>query len=256
MFRLLFEQLRRSGAESDVRCSCVEIYNERIFDLINFSRTSVDVWSDEARGLVLTGASEVPVLSGGAALRLFRQAVTNRKTYETAMNATSSRSHCVFLLTVGKRLPGEAAATCSQLYLVDLAGSERVSKTHVDGERLGEAKHINRSLLALGKVISALSGAAADSDHVPYRDSQLTRLLQNSLGGNSRTVLAVTLSPSAWNAGESLGTLRFGDMSRRIQNTAVKNTVVGEAALSDMIALAREHRARNEGEATPPLTRR
>lgn len=261
----LFARFRNPQIEFDVRCSCVEIYNETVFDLITYGKNNVEIWEDKDRGLTLMGATEVPIVSCAAALALFREAVKNRHTYETAMNATSSRSHCVFVLTVAKRVRSETATTFCQLYLADLAGSERVAKTQVSGDRLGEAKYINKSLLALGKVISALSdpgrdetaagaragraaagGAGSAAGHIPYRDSKLTRLLQNSLGGNSRTVLLIALSPSAWNASESLGTLRFGDMSSRIQNTAVARTLVSEERLADMIALARERRTRND----------
>lgn len=254
IFSLLFRRLKASRSKFDVRCTCVEIYNERVFDLITYGKGGVDIWEDESKGLTLTGATEVPVFTAAAALTLFRQAVKNRKTYETNMNAVSSRSHCVFILTIAKQAPGETATTFCQLYLADLAGSERVAKTGAAGKRLDEAKYINKSLLSLGLVI----GALADEDtkkHVPYRDSKLTRLLQNSLGGNSRTVLIVTLSPSAWNAGESLGALRFGALSSRIQNTAVANKVVSETQLSDMIAVARERRARNDGEIVPLCSR-
>jgi kinesin family protein 5 len=247
MFKHLFQRLKASGAKFDVRCTCVEIYNERVFDLITFGKGGVDIWEDDSKGLTLTGATEVPVFTAPAALMLFREAIKNRKTYETKMNAVSSRSHCVFILTIAKQAPGETATTFCQLYLADLAGSERVWKTGAAGARLDEAKYINKSLLSLGLVI----GALAEKDkakHVPYRDSKLTRLLQNSLGGNSRTVLIVTLSPSAWNVAESLGTLRFGALSSRIQNTAVANKVVSEHQLTDMISVAREKRARNDGE--------
>lgn len=268
----LFARFRNPQIEFDVRCSCVEIYNETVFDLITYGKNNVEIWEDKDRGLTLMGATEVPIVSCAAALALVREAVKNRHTYETAMNATSSRSHCVFVLTVAKRVRSETATTFCQLYLADLAGSERVAKTQVSGDRLGEAKYINKSLLALGKVISALSdpgrdetaagaragrgaagGAGSAAGHIPYRDSKLTRLLQNSLGGNSRTVLLIALSPSAWNASESLGTLRFGDMSSRIQNTAVARTLVSEERLADMIALARERRTRNDSE---PLDQR
>jgi kinesin family member 5 len=246
LFDSLFARLRASRAQFDVRCTAVEIYNERVFDLITFGKDGVEIWEDEDRGLTLTGATEVPVFSGKGANTLFRDAVKNRKTYETNMNAVSSRSHCVFILTIAKRAQGGGGTTFCQLYLADLAGSERVWKTGADGDRLDEAKYINKSLLALGQVISAL--ADEDKKHVPYRDSKLTRLLQNSLGGNSRTALVITLSPSGYNARESLGTCRFGDLSSRIKNTAVANTIVTEDQLEDMLALSREKRTRNEGE--------
>jgi kinesin family protein 5 len=100
----------------------------------------------------------------------------------------------------------------SQLYLADLAGSEKVSKTGAIGTRLDEAKTINKSLLALGNVIAALASGKS-RQHVPYRDSKLTRLLKNSFGGNSKTTLIITVTPHSWNAKETLSTLRFGDRS-------------------------------------------
>merc|ERR1719356_1308503 len=130
----------------------------------------------------------------------------NRHQAETKMNRHSSRSHAVFIVSVVNSTD-QARQKFAQLYLVDLAGSERVKRTGVAGQQLEEAKSINRSLLSLGQVIRAL---AHKQTHVPYRDSKLTQLLRNCLGGNARTAVLITVSPHRDNAGESLSSLRFG----------------------------------------------
>eukprot|EP00753_Platysulcus_tardus_P006907 PLAT14686.1.p1 GENE.PLAT14686.1~~PLAT14686.1.p1 ORF type:complete len:471 (+),score=174.21 PLAT14686.1:197-1609(+) len=161
------------------------------------------------------------------------------------MNRQSSRGHAVFLLTIAKMSRTSSVTKYSQLYMVDLAGSEKVWKTGADGKRLDEAKYINKSLLALGNVIAKLSEQAP---HVPYRDSKLTRLLQNSLGGNARTCLCVTLSPSEWNAQESLSALRFGQSSRRIRNQLRVNEVMGIAELEALLADTIRKSKKNESD--------
>ena len=139
------------------------------------------------------------------------------------MNARSSRSHLVAIITVTQKREG--ATTAGKLYICDLAGSEMVRKTEAEGQRLQEAKAINRSLSALGNVIKALTlpqnqsgGGVSASSHVPYRDSKLTRLLQDSLGGNAKTALIVTASMSSVNISETLSTLRFGTRAKRLRN--------------------------------------
>ncbi|CAM6005447.1 unnamed protein product, partial [Sphagnum balticum] len=124
------------------------------------------------------------------------------------MNDVSSRSHMAFILTVYQNNLKDTSAKSGKITLVDLAGSEKVSKTQAEGKLLDEAKTINKSLSALGNVINALTEAKVG--HIPYRDSKLTRLLQESLGGNSKTHLVITVSPSSYNASESISSLRFG----------------------------------------------
>jgi kinesin family protein 5 len=134
----------------------------------------------------------------------------------------------------------ESVTKVSHLYLVDLAGSEKVSKTGASGARLEEAKIINKSLLALGNVIAALS---TNNSFVPYRDSKLTRILQNSFGGNSKTALIITCSPHSWNSKETLSTLRFGDRSKTIQNMPVANE---ERSIEQLKNLLSKERTQNE----------
>lgn len=124
------------------------------------------------------------------------------------MNERSSRSHSLFILTVTQKHMKTDTVKHSKLYLVDLAGSEKIAKTQVSGQQLEEAKNINKSLSALGNVINALT--SEKKDHVPYRDSKLTRILQESLGGNSKTSLIINCSMCSYNDKETLSTLRFG----------------------------------------------
>ena len=135
-----------------------------------------------------------------------------RAVSSTNMNENSSRSHSIFIMTVIMNNITEKSAKSGKLYLVDLAGSEKISKTGVEGSRLEEAKNINGSLTALGKVINALTDGK--SGHVPYRESKLTRVLQESLGGNTKTCLIITCSPSDFNDAESLSTVRFGNRAK------------------------------------------
>ena len=144
------------------------------------------------------------------------------------MNERSSRSHMLFILTISQNNTEDLSAKSGKLYLVDLAGSEKVGKTGAEGKVLDEAKKINVSLTALGKVINALTDGK--STHVPYRDSKLTRVLQESLGGNSKTSLIVTCSPHPSNVAETISTLRFGISAKKIKNNPKinKELTVGE----------------------------
>ena len=143
----------------------------------------------------------------------------NRMTGETAMNKDSSRSHSIFTIyveTAEADEEGDQRIKAGKLNLVDLAGSERQSKTQATGARLKEATSINLSLSALGNVISAL--VEGKSGHIPYRDSKLTRLLQDSLGGNTKTVMIAALSPADYNYEETLTTLRYASRAKMIKN--------------------------------------
>merc|ERR1719327_137709 len=137
------------------------------------------------------------------------------------MNEHSSRSHLVFFVTLEQKDLTTKSVKVGKLHLVDLAGSEKVAKTGVSGERLDEAKNINRSLSALGNVINALTDKK--STHIPYRDSKLTRVLQESLGGNAKTSLIITCSPSNFNEQETISTLRFGQRAKMIKNVVKVN---------------------------------
>ena len=160
----------------------------------------------------------------------------NREVGATLMNEGSSRSHSLFLMTVTENNVKDYSAKTGKLYLIDLAGSEKVGKTGAEGKRLDEAKNINKSLSTLGQVIYALTDGK--STHVPYRDSKLTRVLQDSLGGNSKTALIVTCSPSPYNEAETVSTLRFGIRAKAIKNKPKINREYTVAELKLLLAKA------------------
>ena len=140
----------------------------------------------------------------------------NRAIGVTDMNKQSSRSHSIFIMTITQHNSSDFSTKTGKLYLVDLAGSEKISKTGAKGQTLDEAKTINKSLTTLGIVIKCLTDGK--STHVPYRDSKLTRILSESLGGNSKTCLIITCSPSIFNEAETISTLRFGKRAKQIKN--------------------------------------
>ena len=153
------------------------------------------------------------------------------------MNAESSRSHSIFVLTISQKNLETGSIRSGQLFLVDLAGSEKVGKTGATGQTLEEAKKINKSLSALGNVINSLTDGT--SRHIPYRDSKLTRILQESLGGNSRTTLIINCSPSSFNDAETLSTLRFGVRAKTIKNKARMNVELSPAELKALLKEAK-----------------
>jgi kinesin family member 5 len=153
------------------------------------------------------------------------------------MNAESSRSHSIFVLTISQKNIETGSVRSGQLFLVDLAGSEKVGKTGATGQTLEEAKKINKSLSALGNVINSLTDGT--SRHIPYRDSKLTRILQESLGGNSRTTLIINCSPSSFNDAETLSTLRFGVRAKTIKNKARMNVELSPAELKLLLKEAK-----------------
>lgn len=204
--------------EFTFKVSYVEIYLERIRDLLDENRVKINltVREDKVKGVYIADVTEEYVTSVEELLDIMHFGAGNRATAATGMNEGSSRSHSVFTIVVGQRDMTTNATKSGKLVLVDLAGSEMVKKTNASGQQLEEAKTINKSLSALGQVINALTDNK--QSHIPYRDSKLTRVLQDSLGGNSKTVLIVAVSPSSFNANETIATLRFGNRAKSIEN--------------------------------------
>mmetsp|Transcript_19 Transcript_19/g.32 ORF Transcript_19/g.32 Transcript_19/m.32 type:complete len:797 (-) Transcript_19:150-2540(-) len=221
--RAIFETIAAASEDMEftVRASYVEIYLERIRDLLDPSRQNLQVREDPNKRVYVEGMSERYVNSIEEMMELMALGSNNRVSAATGMNEGSSRSHSVFILQLVQTDTKSGTTKTSKINLVDLAGSEMVRKTGATGDRLDEAKRINLSLSALGKVINALTDGK--STHIPYRDSKLTRMLQESLGGNARTWLVINVSPSSFNAQETLSTLRFGSRAKAIQNKAVVN---------------------------------
>ena len=154
------------------------------------------------------------------------------------MNDVSSRSHALFILTITMDNRDDGSCKVGKLFLVDLAGSEKISKTGAQGQVLEEAKNINKSLTTLGKVIVALTDKKVS--HIPYRESKLTRILSESLGGNSKTLLIITCSPHPYNDSETLSTLRFGARARNIKNAPKVNKEYTVAELKRLLEKSEE----------------
>ncbi|XP_041104453.1 kinesin-like protein KIF13A isoform X8 [Polyodon spathula] len=231
----LFERVSKEGNESHsfkVEVSYMEIYNEKVRDLLDpkGNRISLKVREHKVLGPYVDGLSQLAVTCFEDIELLMSEGNKSRTVAATNMNEESSRSHAVFSIIVTQTLydlqSGNSGEKVSKVSLVDLAGSERVSKTGAAGERLKEGSNINKSLTTLGLVISALADQSAGkgkTKFVPYRDSVLTWLLKDNLGGNSKTAMIATVSPAADNYEETLSTLRYADRAKRIVNHAVVN---------------------------------
>ncbi|KAI3509543.1 hypothetical protein L1887_24905 [Cichorium endivia] len=245
--RIVAEEGSRKNERLTYNCKCsfLEIYNEQITDLLDPSSTNLQLREDVKKGVYVENLTEYEVHSVGDILRLLSQGSANRRVASTNMNRESSRSHSVFTCVIESRWEKDSTSNLrfARLNLVDLAGSERQKSSGAEGERLKEAANINKSLSTLGHVIMVLvDGANARTRHVPYRDSRLTFLLQDSLGGNSKTMIIANVSPSISSAIETLNTLKFAQRAKLIQN----NAVINEDASGDVEALQHQIRLLKE----------
>ena len=224
MMNLVFEIINSgsSDIEFSVKCQYYQIYNEKIQDLIDTTKTDLAIREDKNKGIWVGECTEKYVESEQEMIDFFNTGSNNRIVSSTKMNAISSRSHSLFSVTIYQRNVITESSKTGKLYFVDLAGSEKMSKAGVEGNTmLKEAQNINKSIMTLGMVINALTKGAK---HIPYRDSKLTRVLQESLGGNSLTYLIINCSPNMLNQAETLSTLRFGQRAKLIKNKVVANT--------------------------------
>ncbi|OCT47021.1 Kinesin heavy chain [Cladophialophora carrionii] len=221
--------------EYTVGISYLEIYMERIRDLLNPAFDNLPI-NEGPKGPYVKGLREIYVNTVEEVYTAMHLGQRSRVTASTNMNLESSRSHSIFLVTINQKDVNTGSQKSGMLYLVDLAGSEKVGKTGASGQTLEEAKKINKSLSALGMVINALTDGK--STHVPYRDSKLTRILQESLGGNSRTTLIINCSPSSYNDAETVSTLRFGMRAKTIKNKAKINAELSPAELKRHLKIA------------------
>ncbi|KAL6112483.1 kif17 [Pungitius sinensis] len=257
-FEHIFESIQcAENTKFLVRASYLEIYNEEIRDLLGSdTKQRLELKEHPERGVHVRNLSVRTVHSVGECERIVEQGWRNRAVGFTLMNKDSSRSHSIFTIHLeiyNTDAGGQDRLRAGKLNLVDLAGSERQSKTGATGERLREAAKINLSLSALGNVISALVDGR--SKHVPYRDSKLTRLLQDSLGGNTRTLMIACLSPADNNYEESLSTLRYANRAKSIQNRPRINEDPKDALLREYQEEIKKLRALVSGKLgpAPPL---
>ncbi|KAH0681406.1 kinesin-like protein BC2 [Solanum tuberosum] len=243
----------KESTEFLIRVSFIEIFKEEVFDLLDQNaiafcktdgaakptggpaRVPIQIRETVHGGITLAGVTEAEVRTKEEMACFLLRGSVARATGSTKMNSQSSRSHAIFTISLEQKKLSNCSSgstnddgddiLCAKLHLVDLAGSERAKRTGADEMRLREGIHINKGLLALGNVISALGDdkKRKEGTHIPYRDSKLTRLLQDSLGGNSKTVMIACVSPADTNAEETLNTLKYANRARNIQNKAIVN---------------------------------
>jgi kinesin family protein 5 len=238
MVRTIFNRIDNSNENTEytVKVSMVEIYMERIKDLLDPTKVNMQIKADKQRGIFIQDVTERYIASEEEVYEIMLIGNDNRAIASTKMNNESSRSHSLFLMTVTQTNLDDNSVKSGKLYLVDLAGSEKVGKTGASGQTLNEAKGINKSLSTLGKVIKALTEKKKSGGFVPYRESKLTRMLSESLGGNAKTALIITCSPSTYNMAETISTLRFGTTARNIKNTPKINREFTVAEMKKLLA--------------------
>ncbi|XP_009767346.1 kinesin-like protein KIN-7E isoform X1 [Nicotiana tabacum] len=239
---------KNDDREFTLKFSAMEIYNEVVRDLLTPDDTPLRLLDDPERGTVVEKLTEVTLKDWNHLKELLSVCEAQRKIGETALNEMSSRSHQILRLTVestAKKFVGfqNSSTLTSAVNFVDLAGSERASQTLSANVRLKEGSHINRSLLTLGTVIRKLSKKG--NGHIPFRDSKLTRILQNSLGGNARTAIICTMSPAHSHVEQSRNTLLFATCAKNVITNAKVNVVMSEKALVKQL---RKELARLEAE--------
>ncbi|XP_050420539.1 chromosome-associated kinesin KIF4 [Adelges cooleyi] len=230
----IFDEVQqRTSSNCTIKASFIELYQEQVYDLLSPNRSILDIRED-GRGICIPGLTEISVNDFDSTLQCLTLGSSGRATGATAMNAQSSRSHCIFTLTISQ-MQEDGNNTTAKFHLVDLAGSERSKKTKATGERFKEGVNINKGLLSLGNVITALCEKSA---HVSYRDSKLTRLLQDSLGGNSVTLMIACISPADYNMDETVSTLRYANRALQIKNKPVVNQ---DPITAQLTALSKEN---------------
>ncbi|XP_061442512.1 kinesin-like protein KIF15 isoform X2 [Rhineura floridana] len=228
LFFLIEREKEKAGTGKSFLCKCsfIEIYNEQIFDLLDSASAGLFLREHITKGVFVVGAVEQVLTSAVEAYQVLTMGWRNRRVASTSMNRESSRSHAVFTIIVEsmEKASDVMNIRTSQLNLVDLAGSERQRDTHAEGVRLKEAGNINRSLSCLGQVITALVDVGNGKQrHICYRDSRLTFLLRDSLGGNAKTCIIANIHPGSRCFGETLSTLNFAQRAKLIKNKAVIN---------------------------------
>ncbi|KXN71342.1 kinesin-domain-containing protein, partial [Conidiobolus coronatus NRRL 28638] len=229
----LLRTLSQSGIEFSLKISMIELYNEEVTDLLTPSEAKpLHLYQDPQKGLIIPKLEEFPITSVDQAMKKLQLGINRRHIAATKINEHSSRSHCIFTITAHMKeltLEGEEVLKIGKLNLVDLAGSENIGKSGVqENIRLREVSNINTSLFTLGRVINAL---VVNASHVPYRESKLTRLLQDSLGGHTKTCIVATVNPCQSNLDVTLATLDYVKKAMQIRNKPQVNQVLSKKKL-------------------------
>ncbi|XP_053217579.1 kinesin-like protein KIF18B [Podarcis raffonei] len=243
----LYKQIeaRKEEKHCEVLVSYQEVYNEQIHDLLE-PKGPLAIQEDPEKGVVVQGLSYHQPKSAGQLLEMLRRGNLNRTQHPTDINATSSRSHAVFQIHVKQRdrvVGITRDLQVAKMSLIDLAGSERASATKAKGERRREGANINRSLLALINVINSLADAKGKKPHIPYRDSKLTRLLKDSIGGNCRTIMIAAVSPSALSYEDTYNTLKYANRAKEIKLLMKSNVVSVDCHISQYAAVCEQLKA-------------
>ncbi|KAG7235186.1 hypothetical protein INR49_003097 [Caranx melampygus] len=249
MYRTMKELFRRMDDAKEekvftVAFSYLEVYNEQIRDLLA-NAGPLAVREDSSKGVVVQGLTLHQPKSAEHILEALDSGNRNRTQHPTDMNATSSRSHAVFQIYLrqqDKTASLNPNVCVAKMSLIDLAGSERASATNAKGARLREGANINRSLLALGNVINALADPKSKKAHIPYRDSKLTRILKDSLGGNCRTVMIANVSPSSKSYDDTHNTLKYANRAKEIKSTLKSNVVSLDSHIGQYAVICEKQR--------------
>jgi len=223
MMSCLLEIIHNSSEhiEFNVKVSFLELYNEKLQDLLDPRKNNFQIKEDKAKGIFVQDATEIYVASAEPMKQVHKSGLESRTIVATRTIERSSKSHSIFIVAAAQKDTKTDASKSSKLSFVDLAGSEKISKTGVSGQQLEEAKDINKSLTSLGIVINALTDK--EKGHVPCRDSKLTRLLQESLGGYSQTSLILAFSMCSYSDKQTVGTLRFDARAKSVKNAPMMN---------------------------------
>jgi kinesin family protein 11 len=232
----LFSKLENEESENSVKCSFIELYNEELRDLLSpDDNVKLKIYDDNSKrghsSTLVQGMEESHIKSAAKGIQLLREGSHKRQVAATKCNDLSSRSHTVFTVTIYMKRTtdtGEDYISAGKLNLVDLAGSENIQRSGAENKRAAEAGLINKSLLTLGRVINAL---VEKGSHIPYRESKLTRLLQDSLGGRTKTCIIATLSPAKSNLEETISTLDYAFRAKNIRNKPQINSMVSKKTL-------------------------
>ncbi|KAI1068140.1 hypothetical protein LB507_004563 [Fusarium sp. FIESC RH6] len=237
VLQTLFTKLELENAESTIKCSFIELYNEELRDLLTSEDgAKLKIYDDTSRkghsSTLVQGMEEKHIKTANEGVQVLQEGSLKRQVAATKCNDLSSRSHTVFTITAYVRKPNEhgveALVSAGKLNLVDLAGSENIQRSGAENKRAAEAGLINKSLLTLGRVINAL---VDKSSHIPYRESKLTRLLQDSLGGRTKTCIIATISPAKSNLEETISTLDYAFRAKNIKNKPQQNPMVEKKTL-------------------------
>ncbi|KAI8830939.1 P-loop containing nucleoside triphosphate hydrolase protein [Chytriomyces cf. hyalinus JEL632] len=230
-----------SSADSlnfSLKVSYLEVYNEVVNDLLSPENTNLKIHEHMTRGVHVGGLTEESATCPADVQSIISRGEANRHFGGTNMNERSSRSHTILriLIESHRKSDKRTGIRVSCLNLVDLAGSERAAHTGAEGKRLKEGGSINKSLLALATVIGKLSEKGGDRGHIPYRNSKITRILQPSLGGNARTLIIATVTPSSGFVDETISTLQFASRAKSIRNKPIVNEITNSGKAIHMIA--------------------